>query len=149
MKTKKILVATDFSTTDRKMLKEAVALATRLEVGEVTLFHSYAPLELTDIGFADPIGKEDEILPRVHERLQSWAEEFSTDDVRLVPQTAPGPAVHALIEASGKYDLMIMSSGGQGRRRALGFLLGSTVERVVRGAGCDVWVVRVAAEMPS
>ena len=79
----------------------------------------------------------DEVLAR----LSKWCEELSTAQVRLTPRTRGGRPAHAIVDVSDDFDLIVMASHGGGGAKH--FLLGSTTDRVVRGARCDVWVVRV------
>jgi nucleotide-binding universal stress UspA family protein len=58
--------------------------------------------------------------------------------------TGVGPANLLLEEAgSGQYDLVAMTTHGQGGLRRL--LLGSVTDKVVRGATCPVLVLRPGA----
>lgn len=138
------MVTTDFSASDEMVVRGAIELAARFGLSEVTLFHAHVEPTLTDFGVAAPLGKANEMRDEVVKRLGEWVEKLSTSDVRLVPRTEGGRADHAIIELSSDFDLVVMGSRGHGR--AHHFLLGSTTDRVVRGAHCDVWVVRGTAE---
>lgn len=138
------MVTTDFSSTDRAVVGTAMELAAGLGIPAVTLYHAHATPTLTDFGASAPLGRESDMKDQVEKRLAQWSTELSTSKVRLVPLTTAGRAAHAIIERSGDFDLIVIGSRGGGGLRH--FLLGSTTDRVVRGARCDVWVVRVGAE---
>lgn len=138
------MVTTDFSETDRTVVAQVVELASQLGLSHVTLFHVHATPELTDFGEAVPLGKGNEMKDAVTKRLDQWAESLSSAQVRIRPRTAGGRAAHAIVEASKDFDLLVMADRGHGGARR--FLLGSTTDRVVRGAECDVWVARVGAD---
>ncbi len=136
------MVTTDFSSTDRAVVAAAVALAERLGIPSIALFHAHASPTLTDFGVSEPLGRTNEMRAPVEKRLAEWSAELSTARVKLEPFTIEGRPPHAIIACSRDYDLIIMASRGGGGLRD--FLLGSTTDRVVRGAACDVWIVRVS-----
>ena len=141
MKLDRILVTTDFSPGDREIIQKAMALAAQLGVGEITLFHAHAEPILTDFGVSEPLGRPNDLRDEVLARLTKWSEELSTPTLRINPLTRAGRPAHAIVDVSEDFDLIVMGSHGGGAAKH--FLLGSTTDRVVRGAHCDVWVVRV------
>jgi nucleotide-binding universal stress UspA family protein len=141
MTVREIMVTTDFSDTDRGVVRSAVELAAQLGLSRITLFHAHAAPEMTDFGPAVPFGMGGEMKDAVEAKLAEWATALSTEAVRVESLTTEGPPAHAIIETSAKYDLLVMANRGRGGARR--FLLGSTTDRVVRGASCDVWVARV------
>ncbi len=141
MPVRKMMVTTDFSDTDRAVVRSALELAAQLGLSEVALFHAHAAPELTDFGMSVPIGMAGEMKKAVEKTLDEWSTQLSIDAVKLQPHTTEGHPADAIIEASADLDLIVMANHGRGGARR--FLLGSTTDRVVRGARCDVWVARI------
>lgn len=143
MKLQRIMVTTDFSPTDREVVGTAVALAARFGIPTVTLYHAHAVPTLTDFGVSAPFGRSNDLHAEVEKRLSQWSTELSTPSVKLESLTTAGRPAHAIIERSVDFDLIVIGSRGSSGLRH--FLLGSTTDRVVQGAHCDVWVVRVGS----
>jgi len=135
----KIAVATDFSDLSRRALEGAAELFPRTTTA---LLHSYRPIAagLTSTKIGDEAGHQfavDECarfiaaatLPPEHRaKLQIVIEQ---GDIEAV--------VKAYAEDKG-LDLLVI--GARGRNPVLDLLLGSTAERLLRSAPCDVLVMR-------
>ena len=131
----RVLVGVDFSPASREALTRAAAWADRLhlplvvvhviEHPEHDLFRLYAPM-------GDPAWFH-EFEPKARDLLAQWTAPYpqATGMIKF------GPPARTLIEEADVRTLMVVGQSGHG-----GPLLGSTAERVVRGALGDVLVVR-------
>ncbi len=135
----RILVPIDFSARAAAALARADELAVPLGAS-LTLAHvrPFAEQVLMDTVHVDSPDELGERLRGIEARLEQLAAPLACRDTdTLVLQ---GDPVRVLIKSSSKYDLIVMST--HGRDDLSDFLLGSTTERVVRGAHCSVLVVR-------
>jgi nucleotide-binding universal stress UspA family protein len=141
---RQILYATDFSTTSRKALDTALALA-RAQNCKLTVLNVLAPIVLMPEQYLDAMTMD---------RLQKQAREWSTRQLTALATRAKkagvkasvllreGDAAEQIVRTSRttKSDLIVM--GTHGRRGLQKFLLGSVAERVLRAAPCPVVTVR-------
>lgn len=138
----RVLVGVDFSPASREALARGAELARALQLPLVAIhvvetarppfYNAYAPL-------GDP-GWFRQVEPMVHEKLEEWLAAYPSTRT-MVAQGNPGDALVA--EADPETLLVV----GQVGHTALEHLLfGSTANRVVHHAPCDVLVVREAAK---
>jgi len=139
----KILVPIDFSDRSKKALKVADKFA-QLFDGKITPFYAHLPISELDepyaLGMSSKMYQDFESL---EEKLSTRVKEFATDLVEVNridnPTVVLGNAAEAIIDASEKFDYIIMSS--HGRTGFSRFLLGSVAEKVLRLAHTPVMVV--------
>lgn len=135
----RVLVGIDFSAVSREALAKAAAWAERLhlpltvvhviEHPEQALFRLYAPM-------GDPAWFH-EFEPKAQEMLDQWLAPYPGAKGVI----KHGRAAASLIEEADARTLVVVGHAGHGMVDML--RLGSTAERVVRGALGDVLVVRV------
>jgi universal stress protein A len=138
-----ILVPIDFSKPSIKALKYAAAFADQFGA-KLTLLHVIEPVGLNDFGGAFPLAVENDRLIRIsRDKLLNVPAKYGLD-AELIEKTLvrTGVPFNEITNAarSLKADLIIIATQGNTGLKHL--LLGSTTERVVRHAGCPVFVVR-------
>jgi len=134
----RILVGIDFSPASRQALEHGAALAKELHVPLVAVhvvetakppfYAAYAPL-------GDP-GWFREVEPKAHEKLAEWLAPYPTARA-IVASGSPGDS---LIAEADPTTLLVVGQVGHSTLEHL--LFGSTANRVVHHAACDVLVVR-------
>ncbi|MCA8944324.1 MAG: universal stress protein [Planctomycetes bacterium] len=137
MSIRKILVPTDFSPNSYLAVEAANALATRFGA-EITLFyveatHDYLVLDIGSTG-----AREEREFEMHH---FDEAKELVSSDVEchtMVDKGTPYEAILAAAESRHADLIVIATHAHSGIQR---FLLGSTTEKVVRGAKCPVLLV--------
>ncbi len=144
---KKILVPVDFSDCSAAALKHARTLAEKLGA-TLDVLHAYdiptfvPPHVVVMMGEIDaPLGEHAE--RHAKEQLNVFLEKHGvTKESNVGRRTLMGPPALTLIEAAeeGNYDLIVM--GTHGRTGLPRLVMGSTAEKVVRGAPCAVLTVR-------
>lgn len=146
---KKILVATDFSTTADKAEKIAYQLAFQLEA-ELHLVHVRVILE-------DPLMAEEQQMEI--ERMMSSTDEATRQAFARDRPGEPGitvrthlirsvSAAEAITETASDLDCDLIVMGTQGRRGIKHMLLGSVAENVIRSADLPVLTVRPGTAFP-
>ena len=143
LKLTSILVPTDFSTSSKKALLYAVALARKFGA-KLTLLHIVEPAATPDFALAFPLAIEnDRVTLECKRQLQRIAREENLDP-ELVEKilVRQGRAYDEITSAakSLKVDLIVISTHGYTGLKHV--FMGSTTERVVRHASCPVLVVR-------
>jgi len=143
LQVRSILVPIDFSTPSIKALKYAEAFAERFGA-KLTLIHVIEPLPLPDFAQTSPLVIENDKLVRsCEEKLRALPNRLDLD-VQMVEKilVRTGKPFYEIVQAARtlKVDLIIIAT--QGNTGIKHLLLGSTTERVVRHAGCPVFVVR-------
>ncbi len=134
-----ILAPVDFSPASRRAAEAADQLAVAAQA-RLTLLYVRPQIETIMMDTAAPESPE-RVARRMgdlDERLRIWARGLRCAD--LETELINGDVLRAILEASARYDLLVIS--GRGREQLTDFLLGTTAERVVRGARCSVLVVR-------
>jgi nucleotide-binding universal stress UspA family protein len=139
---KNILCATDFSPGSRPALRVAAEYARR--DAAVTLVHVHEPLTVM---LPPEVPLDARLLPsvRAHEQLllEEWQKELCRlADRQLPARTVDGTPWERVVELArqGDHDLVLV--GTHGRTGLAHVLVGSTAEKIVRHAPCDVLVVR-------
>lgn len=146
---RKILVATDFSTTADRAERLAFELAGRLGA-ELHLLHVRVILE-------DPHMAEEHQLEI--ERLRSFTDSATEEALAQAGTAGPGlevkthlvrgiSAFEAIGEVAAEIDCDLVVMGTHGRRGIKHLLLGSVAENVVRSARVPVLTVRPEARLP-
>jgi len=141
MKTQHILAPVDGSEMSHFALGEADALASR-SGGELTLMFVHAPatVHLMDDDFPEPAEMTEALLATARNIIEKWARSLTTPEANLHIVIKRGEPSQTIVEHSGKYDLIVMSTHGHTGLKHVH--LGSVAEHVVRGAHCDVLVVK-------
>jgi universal stress protein A len=134
----RVLVGIDFSPASRRALERAAGLAKELrlplaamhvvENAKPPFYAAYAPL-------GDP-GWFREVEPKAHEKLAEWLAPYPGARA-LVASGSPG---ESLIAEADPMTLLVVGQVGHSALEHL--LFGSTANRVVHHAVCDVLVVR-------
>ena len=146
---KRILVATDFSTTADMAEKIAYQLARQLEA-ELHLVHVRVILE-------DPLMAEEQQMEI--ERMMSSTDEATRQAFARDRSGEPGitvrthlirsvSAAEAITETASDLDCDLIVMGTQGRRGIKHMLLGSVAENVIRSADLPVLTVRPGTAFP-
>jgi nucleotide-binding universal stress UspA family protein len=140
---RKILCATDFSPGSRPALRVAAEYAVR-DGADLTLLHVHEPMALL---LPPDVTSDSRLLPSIRAHEQLLLEEWQKEATRLAGKTVvsrmvEGSAWESVVQLAteGFYDLIVV--GTQGRTGLAHALVGSTAERIVRHASCDVLVVR-------
>ena len=137
-----ILHPTDFSDCSEPARRLAIALA-RDYGARLVLLHAYPP-PLTAAEVIDR-GRADEVEGAVLDRLRDLVPADRTFGIEY--RAVEGdPAEMILREAACGCDLIVLGTHGRGGLSRV--LLGSTAERVSRGAPCPVATVRPSAHVP-
>ena len=141
---RRVLCATDFSTTSRRALDAATALA-RSSNAELTLLHVLAPPVVVPEQYLDTA-----IMEQLDKRGRAWSlrelQKLSRRTTRAGVETSvlvrPGDPAEQIVRAGkdAKADLIV--TGTHGRRGLKRLFLGSVAQRVVALASCPVVTVR-------
>ena len=141
---RRVLCATDFSTTSRRALDAATALA-RSSNAELTLLHVLAPPVVVPEQYLDAATMEE-----IDKRGRAWSirelQKLSRRTTRAGVETSvlvrPGDPAEQIVRAGkdAKADLIV--TGTHGRRGLKRLFLGSVAQRVVALASCPVVTVR-------
>lgn len=150
----KLLVPTDFSKTSEKARTLALGLAERLG-GTLDLVHVQEHFEDTPgyVSLRSRVDRvNDALLRELQEHYQQEVKEHTERLARLTPPGGSyellwGQVVKAILEASAKYDLLVM--GAHGANRLDNFFLGGVAGRVVRHSSVPVLTVRDEATTTS
>jgi len=137
-----ILCPVDFSPSTRAAVDQAARLAEPGGLG-ITLIHVLEiPSRISGApDFAEPIEAVDRAATAHLEKLAAELRARTKVPVATrIRVGSPGAQVLSLLDAEPTYDLVVVGSHGRtGLARAL---LGSVAERIVRHAGCPVFVAR-------
>jgi nucleotide-binding universal stress UspA family protein len=136
-----VLLPIDLSDTDTQTaaLREALAL-----VGSDGVLHVVSVLP--DFGMA-PVGSffrkdyEKEALASFGEALSEWVGTHVPDTVEVHPHVLHGTIYDEILRAADKLKVDVIVMGSH-RPAFKDYLLGPNAARVVRHAGCSVYVVR-------
>jgi nucleotide-binding universal stress UspA family protein len=140
---RKILCTTDFSPGSRPALRAAAERATR-DDAELALVYVHEPFAIT---LPPEVALDSRVLPSVRAHEQILLEEWQAEaaklagrrvTARIIDGTPWERVVHLAKE--GGHDLIVVAT--RGRTGLAHAFIGSTTEKIVRHAGCDVLVVR-------
>ena len=142
MKTQRILLPVDGSQISHFAIREADALAAA-SGGDLTLMFVHAPatVHLMDDDYPEPVEMTKTLLETARNIIEKWADSLATPEANrhIVIECCGSPSQY-IVDQSGNYDLIVMGTHGHTGIKHLH--LGSVAERVVRGARCDVLVVK-------
>jgi len=141
MKTQRILAPVDGSKLCHFALDEADKMASQ-SGGELTLMfvHEPATVHLMDDDFPEPAETTELLAAAAKNIMEKCAGSCITPEENRRIVIERGSPAQTIIERSGEYDLIVMSTHGHSGMKH--FHLGSVAERVVRGSHCDVLVVK-------
>lgn len=143
---RKIVVTTDFSETSRGAFPLARELAERFEA---ELHCLYALRRPDPFWIGNPVmgpvlPTEDEIGEEARERLNALIENHLGGMKRpAVAAVVGGPCCRAILTYAEQHEIDMIVMATHGHTGLQHVLIGSTTERVVRGATCPVVTVRV------
>lgn len=141
---KKILVAVDLSNDSQKVIDAAVNLAG--ETGKLHLAHVVEPVAAAysmDIYAVNISELQQEAINFAEERLEKIGSKIGIEKQQLHTLLgAPAPEVRNLAAELGADAIVIGSHGHSGWK----ILLGSTANKVLHGATCDVLTVHVGQD---
>jgi len=140
----KILVAVDLSNDSQKVIDTAVRLAG--DAGKLHLVHVVEPVAAAysmDIYAVNISELQQEAINFAEERLAKIGNKIGIDKQQVHTLLgAPAPEVRNLASELGADAIVIGSHGHSGWK----ILLGSTANKVLHGATCDVLTVHVGQE---
>jgi len=135
-----ILVGTDFSAPARNALERAQALA-REQKAELIVLHVIEHVDIEEIAQAAqvaPSALKDRLQQMRRERLEALLRELGAGPATEIVVSWGQPYAEILRKAS-EFDVDIIVLGTAGRSADLKHVLfGSTAEKVLRGARCEV-----------
>ncbi len=142
-RTKRILVATDFSPAAGAAVERAVELAKKLGAS-IELLHAWEPPPLIDGPGVLAAWVYDDSAARA--ALEEQKREVEKRGVAVTARFEPGVAVDRILHAAveRRPDLLLLGTHGRSGIRRL--MLGSVAERVVRRAPCPVLTVHAPPE---
>ena len=148
MKTQRILAPVDGSEMSHFALQQADALASQ-SGGELTLMfvHEPATVHLMDDDFPEPAETTAYLAATAQKIMERCARSCTTSVAKRHIVIERGSPAQTIVDHSGEYDLIVMSTHGHTGMKH--FHLGSVAERVVRGAHCDVLVVKHQDDTPA
>ncbi len=141
MKTQRILAPVDGSEMAHFALNEADNLASG-NGGNLTLMFVHAPatVHLMDDDFPEPVEMTESLLSTARQIMTKWASTLKTPEANRKIVIERGSPAQTIVERSCDYDLIVMATHGHTGLKHV--QIGSVTERVVRGAHCNVLVVK-------
>lgn len=142
---RKIVVTTDFSETSRSAFPLAREMAERFEA---ELHCLYALRQPDPFWIGNPVmgpvlPTEDELEGEARERLMALIDGHLSGLAKpATPAVVHGPCCHAILDFAEQNDIDLIVMATHGHTGLQHVLIGSTTERVVRGATCPVVTVR-------
>jgi len=146
---KRILVPIDYSEDSEKAAMYAISLAEKLD-SYVYILHVLDE-RLIDAAFFDNIATEQDKmkLHKVREKsslveMEKLCKKLSekVPGLKIVEKVVRGIAFVEIVQFARKHDVDLIVMGSHGRTNLINMLLGSTTEKVVRKAHCNVLTVR-------
>jgi len=142
---RRIVCATDFSTTSRKALSAAIDMA-KANRARLTIVYAHVPLT----PLVPQQYLESATLDRLDSETRQWVERQMTALVRRAKKSgvhasarmATGDPSVQIVRAARSIRADVIVIGTHGRRGVSRFLLGSVAERVIATAPCPVLTVR-------
>ena len=137
----KILCPLDFSEASLKGVERAKEIAKEFQ-SEVILLFVAEPITYMPL-----MGHAVELIGEIEEEIEKQAKEkfeelLPTFDGKVSYQIRRGPAPQEIIKTAEEEKVDLIVIGTHSRRGIPRLILGSTAEKVVRRAPCDVMVVR-------
>ena len=149
---KHILIPTDFSPTSHAALRLGLELALA-HGSELTLLHISEEFSATSLRTEDNMDIADDLIAFDEKRLglALWERlrELTSDGtsqtsgaLKVTKRIMTGAPAQRILEVADEVLADAILMGTHGRHKLLDRLLGSTAERVLRGANCSVLVVK-------
>jgi nucleotide-binding universal stress UspA family protein len=140
---KTIVVGVDGSEQSRRALRFAAAEA-ELRGTDLHVIHAWQyPTPIATFEGVIPASLNIDFGVEAEHATETIVKETLGDqdlEIAVRTSTVRGPAAHALVEASGDADLVVVGSRGHGR--FTGLLLGSVSQQVAQHSACPVVIVR-------
>jgi nucleotide-binding universal stress UspA family protein len=142
---RRILVAVDFSASSARALELGVDLA-RASGAELQLLSCHpilvGGLALSPWGASEPVAWLRGLRDEITRRLDGWCRTAAPEGVACTTQTSDQEPAEAIVGAAERIAADLVVMGTRGNTGVKHLLLGSVAERVLRTAGCPVWVER-------
>jgi nucleotide-binding universal stress UspA family protein len=144
---RRLLVATDLTSSTPTILRYAVGLAKRLDASLLIL---HAVENRPQVRAEDhAVGRDGAGRGRrkdgVERLLKRWASAIRVPDLPVESRGVAGPPVETILSEAARWEANLVIVGTAGRRGFPRMVLGSVAEGVIRRAGCPVLVVTAAA----
>ena len=147
---RRILVPTDFSKHAENALEYAVLLGERFEP-DITLLHvdefRVSPLGANDVRDDAVQGYQERKAAFLEEQFARVRKGVAGRSVRLTTQVIPGRAYKVIVEESEAKDFDLIVMATRGLTHLSQYLIGSTVERVVRLSRQPVLTIQQAPKL--
>jgi len=141
---KHLLIPTDFSTYSENAARRGKALADTFGA-RMTLMHvvDYAPPAYVSAELPGDIGTPESLAKRAGAELEEWATRLGLADVDRI--VVVGTPKHEIVDFAHEnaVDLVVIGTSGMG---AMKRILGSTTNRVLHDAPCDVLSVQAPTD---
>lgn len=147
---KQLIVPYDFSETANQALQWALVLGEQFSA-KIQAFIIPDQALLSDSLLNAEAPSWDELLAKVDEHCQSWAQQFSVSEAtldRLDLEILEADSLHLLVEKSEKIQADLIITSTHGRTGLQHLLLGSQTEDLVRKSPLPVLVVRGKPQWP-
>jgi universal stress protein A len=140
LKLKRILVPIDFSELSRKAVQYARSFAKQFN-SEILLLHAIELVPVPDATFLLQDTTQGKL--QAAKRLSEWRNRLLPEvSVRAVVSDSGAGATEQILNAARQSNVDLIILGTHGRTGLAHLFIGSTAEKVVRGAPCPVLVVR-------
>lgn len=137
-----ILLATDGSPHTQRAAEYVRTLADRFEAD----VHVLAVADIGSVaGAFDAGGVEAELIDRLREQCQEWADATATDVAAAEADVVNGRPRRAILEYADDIDADLVAMGTHGRTGIRRFVIGSVTEHVLRRADAPVLTARAEA----
>ncbi len=143
MHVRRILCATDFSTSSERALAHAVMLAQSLHA-EVQLLHVYQRTAGNAITFSkrSRAPTQDKITEHYHEQLNQIITSYEDFNVQIQGVLTEGPAWERIVSKAKELSVDMIVIGRNGRAGLSQLFVGSAATRVIKHATVPVLTVR-------
>ncbi|HEY4717080.1 MAG TPA: universal stress protein [bacterium] len=145
--TKKILVPVDFSKHSKISMDYAIALA-KISGAEILVFHVFEkPAVPQTIWMSKQVittykNYFKEVEKKTKDELQNFLEKFDTGNIEIKTKVKLGLPYLEIIDIANKENVDLIVIGTRGLTVFQKMLIGSTADRIVRKAKCNVLLVR-------
>lgn len=139
MKTKRILVAVDFSNHSEAALKLALGLVENVD-GELHLIHVFPEAMALAPPYGPPLPADFGMkLERAAvEHFQQWTDKFCPTELSVTTCVRLGAPSKRIIETADELDVDLIVMGTRGTTGLNHLLMGSVAARTIRSAHCPV-----------
>ncbi len=142
-----ILCPVDLTPACREVMAAAGALASRFDA-DLTILHAvYDPLDVTCSHIPHPPMEQmrEELIRIAEDKLRRLVRRTLGSPPRTALVVVAGSPFHQIIRFAQTHGIDLIVMGTEGRTGLDHVIMGSTAERVVRGAPCPVFSIRRAA----